>query len=819
MFTEESSKRIAKRTRFQRAPRLVLRPNCRWNLPGTAYLGEMIFQDHRNSFSRELSATSKHKLSFSNSSFVSSESPLSECHSRLSSVASVSGISSSGMPIMETPLVYSERLEAQSPLLGREITKQRPSPPLTEESLAVTQYQPSSTGHTSISRPDAVVNLQRAGQPIVIYEVLRSELTARPKYHKRATSAPLLASRTTTSASDMLPDHYPVSFSAQSVMDESTAKRRLDQAEDRKATMTATYQDLDSSLRNGHANAAVGPLPACGGALQSQEHDLNQTSDIHPLAKLARDVIGETALEVSNPESTVPIEEEPRCMFVDDCQTGSQLRKAISHLFGRNKACTLRIPKQVWVYYCRKHYQRVRYRNAKTYPLNQMYLVKMQINRLQRWSDENQRQGAGPYIKLWTLALRKREQSRLDKEGGAVEEGDDESLEAPNNSAAPDWIIQRLGSGYTTEQILEVADRLYREIENGALGQVPEVEFLPDITEPDTGDMMRPVKTRKQARTTTIVTEIKISKRRIPDDSGSIEQGRSSPLMQHDGAESATLSRKRVRLSPLGIDYHEHPELPLPSVAVPLYANNAPSSGLLSSVPRTLPAIPRMQLPSSGHSQGLVAHMYGLSSSEHRRPTSLSSFYDHDYQQHSAQYRAGTESLFQRNREHHQQQRLPPIAHLTGASDPIYHSTTAIPSYRSSWTSINDDPNMPRPPRLRSYSDNIPTSQPMLGHPRPSSSGESQPSLTYFDDRVAATSTHGPNTGGYPREHWLESGRGYAPGWPQRSGVQQPYHYYDQVTRPQLDSLRAPANVGLSFLMRERESELPLAVTAATHFR
>lgn len=123
-------------------------------------------------------------------------------------------------------------------------------------------------------------------------------------------------------------------------------------------------------------------------------------------------------------------------MFVANCDTGSQLRKAISHLFGRNKSCTLKIPKEVWVYYYRKHYQRIRYHNARTYPSNQMELVKVQIRRLQAWSESNKAKGSGPYIKQWMLSLRMREQNRLESGKGAADEGgDDDHAAAPG--AAP----------------------------------------------------------------------------------------------------------------------------------------------------------------------------------------------------------------------------------------------------------------------------------------------------------------------------------------------------------------------------------------------
>ncbi|KAL7913925.1 hypothetical protein GGI35DRAFT_467205 [Trichoderma velutinum] len=803
MSTKRPSKQTINQSNLRWIFRIVYLGNFEEDTSDTEY--RMVPQDHHASFSGEVSTTSIHKLSFSNSSLVSSGSPLSESYSRLSSVASVGGISSSSIPIGEIPSVYAKPFGAQSPEFDLDITAQPPSPLLIEEGSATKQNQPSITGSISNNRSAVVLGLRKLGQRTVLGEGSRSELTTRPRYHKRATSAPLLASRMTTSASDTLNDRYPASSSTELVMDRSTPKSLRTRAEEPKPNITITYQDLEldhrlhPAFRNRHTSAAVDMLPSQGAALQPKEKVPDQAFDMTSLAQSTRDAIArEVSLEALSPTSMAPLEEEPRCMFVNDCQTGSQLRKAISHLFGRNKACTLRIPKQVWVYYCRKHYQRIRYRNAKTYPLNQMYLVKMQINRLQRWSDENQRQGAGPYIKLWTLALRKREQSRLEKEVGVAEEGEDESPEAPNNSAAPDWVIQRLGTGYTTEQMLEVADRLYLEIENGTLGQVPEVEFLPDITESEAGSTAKLVRSRKQARTAATTVEAKASKRRSPEDADSANHGDSPLHIQHESVESGDPSRKRIRLSPLGADYPQHPHhMPLPST-VPSYATDhvlASSAGLQSAVPRTLPAAPKTQVPSPGHFQGPSAHMYGLSSSESRRLNGLGGFYHHDQQQHPTQYRASTESLLQRHRDHPYQQRLPSIAHLAGTSD-IQDSDMAISPYRGSWASINEDPNMPRIPRLRSYSDNFPTSQSMSEYPRPSSSGASQFGLTYFDNRAAVSSTFEPNARSYSREQWPESGHVYAPVWLQRSSAQQQHHYYDQVTRPQLDSLRAPAYLG-----------------------
>jgi len=127
-----------------------------------------------------------------------------------------------------------------------------------------------------------------------------------------------------------------------------------------------------------------------------------------------------------------------------------------------------------------------------------MELVKVQIVRLQRWSEANKAKGSGPCIKQWTLSLRKREQNRLDSGKGAGDEGDEDTMTSQGGSAVPEWIIQLLGDGYTTEKMLDIAERLHQEIERGSLSTVPEIEFLPDIVDGENGTSSKPVRARRQ---------------------------------------------------------------------------------------------------------------------------------------------------------------------------------------------------------------------------------------------------------------------------------------------------------------------------------
>lgn len=572
-------------------------------------------------------------------------------------------------------------------------------------------------------------------------------------------------------------------------MGEAALQSLPTQAEAPRPAMPSGYPKFDAdrhvlshqATKDGRAKEAVNRLHACKADLQSEDQVSNSASDIVPLTQQGRNMDGEVPLDTLGVRPATPQEEEPQCMFVDDCQTGSQLRKAISHLFGRNKACTLRIPKHVWVYYCRKHYQRIRYRNAKTYPLNQMHLVKMQITRLQEWSENNRRQGSGPYIRLWTLTLRKREQNRLDKEGGPVDERDDDALEAQTGSAAPEWVIHRLGTGYTTEQMLEVAERLYQEIKDEILTRVPEIEFLPDIVEPDGGGIAKLIRSRKHIRAE---TQSRASKRKISEMADTVTQSRFTSFNQHDMGDFESPSRKRIRVGPPQA-YQRKQSLPMPLPSIVM--SSAESQ---YAVPRTLPAIPRMQTLPPDHAYGSDAYVHGLSSS---RPGPPNGYYGHDVQQYAAHYQPSVDS-FQRERDYHRQhQRLPSISdHLS-----VANSYSAASPYRSSGP-FNEGSNMQRPLHLRSYSANVATTQPGFEYPRPiSSSGAVQPDLA-FDNRATAGY---PSTRGYTIEQRPDSSHAYTTGWPQSSASQQQNYYasssaHDHIAHPQGDARRTPTYHG-----------------------
>lgn len=184
-----------------------------------------------------------------------------------------------------------------------------------------------------------------------------------------------------------------------------------------------------------------------------------------------------------------------KCLYIENCDTNSQPRKAISHIFGRNKMCTRLIPKEVWVHYCRKHYQRSKYRNPKEYAKLQCGLVREQINRVHQWSGENQAKGLPGVVQDWSLAVRKRERARLEDLSGAKNrkrragdyDGDEEADNADGGrgntkpNAVPDWLLALLGKGYSTADVLGIHDRIHQDILDDHMPAFPDIEILPNI--------------------------------------------------------------------------------------------------------------------------------------------------------------------------------------------------------------------------------------------------------------------------------------------------------------------------------------------------
>ena len=81
-------------------------------------------------------------------------------------------------------------------------------------------------------------------------------------------------------------------------------------------------------------------------------------------------------------------EVDENCTAVPRCITRSKNhRKIVSHIFGRNKSQTRQIPDECFPMYCRKHYQRLKFRcgNNGTWIFMQIDLVRKQLDRMEKW--------------------------------------------------------------------------------------------------------------------------------------------------------------------------------------------------------------------------------------------------------------------------------------------------------------------------------------------------------------------------------------------------------------------------------------------------
>lgn len=116
------------------------------------------------------------------------------------------------------------------------------------------------------------------------------------------------------------------------------------------------------------------------------------------------------------------------CQFSDEsCTSGStHFRKVISHIFGRNKKCTIGIPKYVWIHFCRKHYQRARYRTNE-WPFKQCELALDTVSNMKEWRG----------VQSFDLRLRRREARRTsggDEPLNQAPQVDDVPVESANQA-------------------------------------------------------------------------------------------------------------------------------------------------------------------------------------------------------------------------------------------------------------------------------------------------------------------------------------------------------------------------------------------------
>ncbi|KAI4139516.1 MAG: hypothetical protein L6R39_006252 [Caloplaca ligustica] len=153
------------------------------------------------------------------------------------------------------------------------------------------------------------------------------------------------------------------------------------------------------------------------------------------------------------------------------CTLGSgDHRKVVSHIFGRNKRCTHQIPDDCWIKYCRKHYQRQKYRCPADWFETQLTLVDEQIDKMEAWGG----------ITSWTIAIRKKEREILDTENAHLAQHN-RLPDGPHSRER--FLLPYLGSNKTFDEIRELINVINRECDSTGNKTLPSFELLPAIDE------------------------------------------------------------------------------------------------------------------------------------------------------------------------------------------------------------------------------------------------------------------------------------------------------------------------------------------------
>ena len=170
------------------------------------------------------------------------------------------------------------------------------------------------------------------------------------------------------------------------------------------------------------------------------------------------------------------------------CTLGSgDHRKVTSHIFGRNKRCTHQIPEECWIRYCRKHYQRQKYRCPKDWFETQLSLIDRQLDRMEEWGGVNS----------WTIALRKKEKGQLDAENAYNAQ----------HGRFPDppfckerYLVPYLGPDKTFKEVRELLDLIDDHCTAHDIIELPGFELLPSIDE-QTAPRSKNANARRNAKT------------------------------------------------------------------------------------------------------------------------------------------------------------------------------------------------------------------------------------------------------------------------------------------------------------------------------
>ncbi|KAI4240020.1 MAG: hypothetical protein L6R40_005362 [Gallowayella cf. fulva] len=210
-------------------------------------------------------------------------------------------------------------------------------------------------------------------------------------------------------------------------------------------------------------------------------------------------------------------------------------RKVTSHFFGRNKRVTHQIPEECWVKYCRKHYQRQKYRRPADWFRTQLLLIDTQLNNLEAWGG----------VLSWQIDVRKKERDMISKENDHL------AIHGvlPDVVCRERFLIPHLGKGKTFAQCRDLVDIVEKNCEDSKNYTLPSFEFLPEIDErrnprPRRGTNRRPARTPVQ-RSPGLPTTFRLA----DDGSGRVKQiaikPRQSSLTGYAASKARVAEKKR----------------------------------------------------------------------------------------------------------------------------------------------------------------------------------------------------------------------------------------------------------------------------------
>ena len=316
-------------------------------------------------------------------------------------------------------------------------------------------------------------------------------------------------------------------------------------------TGTADTQDVDDVNSVGDGSG--------GDDSNSDGAQVSTTIKLYDIVYVSANCLQNNGAEFTGADNDPPQTEDDKCVAVPTCLANSgDHRKVVSHIFGRNKSCTRDLPDDLWIYWCRKHYQRLKYRaeDSESWHTRQLGLVRTQLQTFEDWGQ----------VRSWNIELRKAEKDAIIKE-------DKKGVRYTNyiSSCWERFLVPYLGVSKTYAQVRQVLDLIERKFNEREyhdrekkLKTFPGVEFLPNVAKakavkkpaPKKGEvgykkitLDQPAFKRKTRANSEIIKVMEATKRKTPTIDDAATDGTITEDTINKTPSSTPLSTKRRRLT------------------------------------------------------------------------------------------------------------------------------------------------------------------------------------------------------------------------------------------------------------------------------